>query len=55
MLPLAEQMKKIYFNKEEEYSYINNIEKMDPFGTAEYAKKADREKINSENMCSINI
>ena len=53
MLPLAEQIEGIYFNKEEESLYINNVERMDPVGTAEYAKKADGEQVNPESVCSI--
>ena len=55
MLSLAERIEKIYSNKEEESLYINNIKKMDLVGTAEYAKKADREQVNSESMCKICI
>lgn len=55
MFLLAEQMVIIYFNKEEKGLYINNIERMDLVGIAEYAKKTNRKKVNSESMCSIYI
>ena len=43
ILLCAEQMERIYFDKKKEGPDINNIEKMDPVGTAEYTKKADGE------------
>ena len=42
-LLLVEQIERIYFDKEEEGPYTNNVEKMDPINTAEYTKKFDRE------------
>ena len=36
-LPLVEQTEGIYSDKEEKGPYINNVEKMDPVSTAEYA------------------
>lgn len=51
-LLLAEYIKGIYSNKEEEGSYINNVERIDPIGTIEYTKKADGEKVNPEGVCS---
>ena len=51
-LPLAEQMEGIYSNKEEENVYINNVERMDPVGTVEYAEKADGKQVNTENVRS---
>ena len=52
MFPLAEQMEGIYSNKEEESPYTNNVEKMDPVSTAEYAEKADRKLVNLGSMRS---
>ena len=49
-LPLAEQIEVIYSNKEEEGPYINNVKRMNPVGTAEYAEKADGKQINPESM-----
>lgn len=43
MLSLAKQIEKIFFNKEEEGLYTNNIEKIDPVSTVEYAEKVDKE------------
>lgn len=40
-------MEKIYFNKEEKGLYTNNDKKIDPFNTAEYAKKSQWRKIKS--------
>ena len=51
-LPLAEQMEGIYSDKEEKGPYINNVEKMDPVGTAEYVEKADEEQVNTNGVRS---
>ncbi len=45
-------MEGIYFHKEEEGPYTNNVEKMDPIGTAVYVEKADRDQVNSESVRS---
>lgn len=42
-------MEEIYSSKKEGL-YTNNIKKMDPVGTADYAKIINRKKVNSENM-----
>ena len=49
-LLLAKQMEGIYSDKEEKGLYTNNIERMDPVGTAEYTKKADGEQVNPESV-----
>ncbi len=41
-------MMEIYSYKEEKGPYTNNVEKIDPVGTAEYVEKADREQVNLE-------
>ncbi len=51
-LPLTESMGEIYSYKEEEGLYTNNVEKMDPVGTAKYAEKTDKEQVNPENVRS---
>lgn len=43
-------MEEIYFNKKKKSPYINNIEKMDLFGITEYAKKANRKKMNLKSI-----
>lgn len=45
---LAEQIEVIYSNKKEEGPYTNNVERIDPVSTTEYAEKVDREKMNPE-------
>ena len=45
-------MEEIYFHKEEEGPYTNNVEKMDPIGTAVYVEKADRDQVNPESVRS---
>ena len=55
MLLLVEQIKEIYFDKEEESPYTNNIERIDPFGNAEYAEKANRKQVNPDRVRSIYI
>ena len=48
-------MEKIYSDKEEEGPYINNVERMDPVGTAEYIEKADGEQMilgSVRNTCT---
>lgn len=48
-------MEKIYSNKEEKGLYINNIKRIDLVDTTEYAKKANKEKIHLESVCSTYI
>ena len=43
-------MEGIYSNKEEKGPYTNNVEKIDPVGTAEYTEKADGEQVNPESV-----
>ena len=50
MLLLAKQIEGIYYDKEEEGLYTNNIETIDPVGIAEYAKKVDGEQVNPESV-----
>lgn len=50
MLLLAEQIKKIYFNKKEKSLYINNVKKIGLINIIEYVKKVNKENINSENV-----
>lgn len=54
-LPFAEQMEEIYFNKEKEGPYTNNVEKIDPISIAKYAEKTNRKKVNLKNMHSTCI
>lgn len=51
-LLLVEQIEEIYFNKEETSPYTNNIERMDLFDNTKYVEKADRKKVNLENIYS---
>ncbi len=45
-------MEGIYSHKEKEGPYTNNVEKMDPVGTAEYAEKADGDQVNLKSVRS---
>ncbi len=45
-------MEEIYSHKEEKGLYTNDVEKMDPVGTAEYAEKAYGEQVNSDSVRS---
>lgn len=52
MLPLAEQIKGIYFNKEEKGLYTNNVERIDPISIAKYMEKANKDYVIPESVCN---
>lgn len=52
-LSSVEQIERIYSNEKEEGLYTNNVERIDPVGTAGYIKKTNGEKMNLESMCII--
>lgn len=47
-------MKKIYFYKKKNYSYINNVGKINLVGIAEYVE-TDRKQMKTKIICSIYI